>query len=78
MVLDGITDEQLAVAMMAAQEGEAVDAWFDKWRDDNFASWGSMAHSGDCTKQPWTCCRCLYESMMQEARDVRRLLNADE
>lgn len=68
-----LTDHQLGVRILALEEEEAVDAWIEKW-DPQFADWGKQEHSGDCTKQPWTCMRCVYENTMQRVPDYRRIL----
>lgn len=64
--------ERLAICMMAAQEGEGVADWFKKW-EPQFRSWAVKDHDGDCTNQPYTCMRCVYENMVKEAHDVLRL-----
>ena len=68
-----LTDHQIAVRLMAIDEGESVDAWVEKW-DRTVFEWGSGDHSGDCTKQCHTCLRCLYEEYMAKVPDARRLL----
>jgi hypothetical protein len=67
-----LTDHQIAVRLMAISEGEDPDKWVEHW-DPMFPNWGQQPHSGDCTKQPWTCCRCVYDDQMQDVPAARRL-----
>lgn len=67
------TDHEIAVRLMALDEGKNVDAWVKKWDDPTFAEWGKSDHSGDCRKEPWTCLRCLYDEYMGAVPDARRL-----
>ena len=69
-----MTDEEIAVRIMALDEGDAVDEWVKKW-EPMFHSWSQDEHSGDCTKQPWTCSRCVYEETMARVPDYRRLFS---
>lgn len=35
---------------------------------DTDPTWGNGRHEGDCTKVPFTCCRCLVEDYIHRAR----------
>ena len=53
---DGMTPEE-AVAFVRRQEA-ALDE----------EPWANGKHHGDCTKQPETCTRCMFEDAEKEAR----------
>lgn len=67
-----LTDHQIAVRLLALDEDQDIDGWIAKW-DREFPAWGGEAHSGDCTRQPWTCTRCVYDHQMSRVPEFRRV-----
>lgn len=60
-----VTAEMLAVATQAAQDRCTFES------AAKMINHGLTAeHSGDCTKQPWTCMVCFRETVLREADEV--------
>ena len=54
--------EMIAAALLAASEDASMEY------GERMINTGREAeHSGDCTKEPWTCLRCLREEHMKMA-----------
>ena len=72
---DYCSDRDIAIAylvLMDAEDENSVDSWRAHW-EKHFDDMLSSEHSGDCTKQPWTCCRCLAEEAMKMVPVYRKL-----
>jgi hypothetical protein len=67
-----LSDHQIAVRLMALDEGEKVDGWVAAW-EPCFPEWETDGHAGDCTKIAMTCNRCVYEDYMARVSDTRRV-----
>jgi hypothetical protein len=51
------------------EEARRITAlWFSHWMKDNYpTSHEHAAHSGDCTKQPWSCLRCHADEWLADS-----------
>jgi hypothetical protein len=76
------TDREIretAVLLLAADIAlcDSMDAWEALFMAKNIErtlmfdkEWSNGKHAGDCTKQPFTCHRCVIESMEDRARKM--------
>lgn len=73
-----MTDEEVAIYILALEEGEtdakSTDSWIEHFAKQ-FRGWGTEVHSGDCTKCPWSCVRCIHDDTMARVPEFRRLFN---
>ncbi len=60
--------EEVAAVLCNLDEGQPPDAEFGR----RIMSHAESPHRGDCTKEPFTCVRCLY---MDEARRAETVLS---
>lgn len=57
--------EKIAAALLAADDEVSVE------HGEKMIGLGRTAeHSGDCTKQPWSCIRCRYDDCMRFAAEL--------
>lgn len=57
--------EQIAAALLAADDEVSIQ------HGEKMINLGRDAvHSGDCTKEPWTCIRCRYDDCMRCALEL--------
>ena len=70
-----LSDRDIAIRILAMDECQAADdpAGFLDHFSRNFDSWAHMEHSGDCTKHPWTCMRCVHRDTLAKVPAVRKL-----
>jgi hypothetical protein len=66
--LDPVRLEAAASVLINLDEGMSPDDIFGKRIMSHKNR--DAAHDGDCTKRPYTCCRCLYESELKRARET--------
>ena len=66
--LDPVRLEAAASTLVNLDEGLPLDDDFGK-RIMSHQNRDAV-HDGDCTKRPYTCCRCLYESELKRARET--------
>lgn len=75
-----MTDDEIAVRILALDEGERFHEWLAHWAKKWPAMKSETVHSGDCTKQPWSCLVCCADDIRARILDYRRafLLYAPE
>lgn len=74
--------DQQAVLKLAGQLARIDEFWDSPKNADANPGWGphlvgpclTLEHSGDCTKQAWTCLRCDAEMYMTKAQAVLECL----
>jgi hypothetical protein len=69
------SDRDIAVRILALEECGSDESPTDALAhfDKQFDQWGTDEHSGDCKKQPWTCCRCVHDETMKRVPGARML-----
>lgn len=65
------------------REETIAAALFAAWDEVDIRHGASMVergrdaeHAGDCTKQPWTCARCLFDEKVKEAAMLEKHLKS--
>ncbi len=73
-------DRDIALAHLAFADAESTGdiRRFVKHWDERFDKMLAGDHSGDCTKQPFTCDRCIAEDALRFAPIYRALFNLSE
>jgi hypothetical protein len=77
--LPALGEEELAALLLDADEfgnDEKARVLNEGWAARLLAAGKDQPHSGDCTKQPWTCIRCQRETWLSAARRVLARLSA--
>lgn len=72
---DVLSDRDIAIRYLAIDElgpGEDPDRMIDHY-DQNIDYWMGSEHSGDCTKQSWSCCRCTAERAYAMVPALRKM-----
>ena len=54
-------------------DDETMENLVKKWREE-WLPLRESEHSGDCTKQPWTCMRCLMDRMWGDSERIAAFL----
>jgi hypothetical protein len=64
-----MSNRELAIKILAFEDtfdNEEFEHAYAHY-EEKFDGWLQEEHSGDCKKQPWTCCRCVAESALKRA-----------
>jgi hypothetical protein len=63
-------EREIAAMLLAREEGEMDDEVLLDWGRAYAADGIKNDHAGDCTKQPFTCSRCVVERALRDARSI--------
>ena len=65
----------IAALMALGEYGDEKDTlmWYQHFYG-HAKDWKNEEHSGDCTKQPWTCVRCVYDDTVARIPGFKALL----
>lgn len=66
-------DDVLVAAMLASEEMHEQNKWFEHWRK-LVPQWKTDHHSGDCTNEPWTCTRCVYDDAIKRLPGFKAII----
>jgi hypothetical protein len=72
---EGMSDRDIAIAHMAlydAKDSQSAIQGREHW-GKHFDTMIQEVHSGDCTKQPWSCPRCITEEALKMVPAYRAL-----
>jgi len=68
-------DEKLAAIIMLTYDMEPA-TFTPQWAMNYVRAGKDEPHSGDCTKQSWTCMRCCYDEAMKMVPAIKDVLLA--
>ena len=71
-----LSDRDIVIAhltLMDALNLEEAESWQNHW-EKNLNEMAVDVHSGDCTKEPWTCSRCVADQAYSMVPVYRKLL----
>ena len=69
-----MSDDEMIAAMLAIEEMEFQEGWFEKWRG-SMDEWKGP-HFGDCTGAPISCLRCAYEDAQKRLPGFKKVIAA--
>ena len=75
-----MSDKEVAIAHLTLGDAETVQdvkKWRAHWRL-HFDNMAVSKHSGDCTKQCWTCSRCLTDDALKMVPVYRELFETQD
>ncbi len=61
----------MTISEVSAGEFQTAYVHYLEW----IPVWRERVHAGDCTKQPFTCGRCIYEEYAKEFPEFKKLLS---
>jgi hypothetical protein len=70
-------DRDIAIAHMTiwdADTQEDASMWAAHW-DKHIDEMSASEHSGDCTKQPWSCNKCITDEAYRMVPIYRKMFN---
>ena len=59
--------DAVAAELLVISVGDDWELWAKYWTPERVAEMSLAEHDGDCTKQPYTCARCLSEQYLKAA-----------